>query len=142
VRVTGEEKEDMGWQQACSFDFRWARVVAAPRCGEYVLAVIDTNGDGREHELEIYLRGPDGWSSVDGQDDVDPGPGPHAGRGMEVAWIYGLDRAGHRVEIEYVGDRFQATAGPDGWWAFVGAASRDRLREQPRVWPYGAGHRR
>lgn len=112
-----EELEDRLVLIAGGWDPRYAMTLAVASQGDVGAALIDSNGDGADINLDVYERDADGvWQGVGG-----------AGTGFlsdRVAVISGRTEPGLIVDMEYAGRRSSIVASEKGWWLFVAVAVR------------------
>jgi hypothetical protein len=104
---------------AGGWDPRYAVTLAVASSGDMGAALIDTNGDEADIDLDVYRRDADGlWqeisSSVVGEDG--------SFLSGEMAVILGRTEPGLIVDIEYAGHRSSVIASGTGWWLFVAVA--------------------
>ncbi len=103
---------------------RWHERLHAFVVGEgAVFVLIDTNSDGREIELRIYVRAPDGaWVVALELDDVgDPGTTP-----VELpGYAYGRAQPSSSVTISYRDEMRSVPTDSLGWWAFFAISAFD-----------------
>ncbi len=88
-----------------------------------VFAFIDTNSDGREIEMRIYVKTPGNtWALVVELDDVgDPGMDP-----VEMpGYAYGRTQPGGTVTISHRDELRSVQADSLGWWAFFDTSASD-----------------
>jgi hypothetical protein len=97
-------------------------------CGAIAGALIDTNGDGVDINLDRYECDADGWHEVGSGSASDSGTSwsPR----MVAAW--GRDEPGSTIQIDYAGGRYATAARATGWWLFVAPVAGDS-EELPRA---------
>ncbi len=106
------------WVAFGDFNVCYARAIGWAIDGQFAVALIDTNRDGREIALEVFEQSGDRWRLIDSMDDVGDGRGE--GWSVEsVVWIYGHDAPDTRVQIAHAGQCHELTVGETGWWAFI-----------------------
>ncbi len=103
---------------AGGWDPRWAKVLAVETDDDAGAgaAIVDTNGDGADINIDRYTRAPGG--------DWEPGPSGNIGDKGWCRWetgvaCWGRTTPGRTVQIEYAGARHQVTTASSGWWLFV-----------------------
>ncbi|WP_210651371.1 hypothetical protein [Nocardioides sp. SYSU D00065] len=109
------------------WDPRYAVVLATAARDGVAAALVDTNGDGADVDLDEYKQGPDGrWVEVSSGNCDDSGA--FSTGYMALAW----GRAGPRatVEVEHDAVRYTVQASDAGWWMFVVPS---RSTEEPKV---------
>jgi hypothetical protein len=107
---------------AGGWDARYAVTLAVAMRGDIAAALIDTNGDGADIDLDEYERGADGhWQeSISGNVDE---RGAHWSSRIASTW--GQADPGAPVEIEYLGHSHSVVGSRSGWWLFIGPATDD-----------------
>ena len=111
---------DLDWNTAIAaggWDARSATVLAVATNGDVGAAIIDTNGDGADIDLDWYVR-------VDG--DWQPGSSGNISEAGSAESFDGLAQwgrttPGQTIEIEHQGNRHTLTATDTGWWLLVTA---------------------
>jgi|SRR5664279_4871835 len=108
--------------RAGGWDARYAVTLAVASHGGIAAALIDTNGDEADIDLDQYERGADGlWhetvsgSAGDGGTSWSPA----------IAATWGRGEPGGQVDVEYLGSRHSVVASASGWWLFIGPATED-----------------
>lgn len=107
---------------AGGWDARYAVTLATDSRGGIAAALIDTNGDEADIDLDQYERGADGhWH------ETVSGSAGEWGTSWTpaIAAIWGRREPGAQVDIEYLGHRHSVVASASGWWLFIGAATED-----------------
>lgn len=100
---------------AGGWDPRYAVTLAVASQGDVGAALIDSNGDGADIDLDVYERDAEGvWQGV--------GCAGTAFLSDRVAVISGRAEPGLIVDIEYAGQRSSIVASAKGWWLFVAVA--------------------
>ena len=102
------------------WDARYAVTLAVASSGDVAAALVDTNGDGADIDLDQYERDAAGrWNEIGSSSAGDAGSSwsPR----LTAAW--GRAHPLASVEIEYLGSRSRVVASPTGWWLFVAAAT-------------------
>jgi hypothetical protein len=85
-------------------------------------ALIDSNGDEADINLEQYERGADGhWHEVASGASGDWG----TSWSPRIAAAWGRAEPHTQVEIEYLGHGQTVVESQSGWWFFIGAATDD-----------------
>jgi len=104
------------------WDARYAVPLAVASHGGIAAALIDTNGDVADIDLDEYERGADGhWRGlVSGNVDE---RGAHWS--YRIASTWGQADPGAHVEIEYLGHSHSVVASRSGWWLLIGPATDD-----------------
>jgi hypothetical protein len=115
-RLTSVPEPD--WVLLAGWDTRFARVVFSVVEDRFGLALIDTNGDGRELSTQAVVHADRaGWQATR-QDD---GVGQDGWQGWTPEFVYAWGRESPRSEVivEYLG--VQHTVFPTGlsWWTFL-----------------------
>ncbi|MCF6379771.1 hypothetical protein L2K70_19335 [Nocardioides KLBMP 9356] len=101
------------------WDPRYAVVLAASACDGAAAALIDTNGDGADVDLDQYQQAPDGrWVEVASGNCDDSGA--FATGFMAVAWGRALPRA--LVTLQFQAAMHDVECTDQGWWMFVMAS--------------------
>jgi hypothetical protein len=110
------------------WDERFAVVVAVAARDGVGAAIVDTNGDGADVDLDLYTREPDGaWvGGSSGNDGVGGGSWNH-----RVVTASGWASPGSTVTVDYLGERHQVTTAATGCWLFVAATAHPE--ELPRL---------
>lgn len=104
---------------AGGWDPRYAVALAVASCGDMGAALIDTNGDQADIDLDVYRRDADGvWQEMSSSVVGDEG-GFLSG---EMAVILGRTDPGRIVDIEYAGQHHSTVASSTGWWLSVSVA--------------------
>ena len=106
---------------AGGWDARYAVTLAVATRGDLAAALIDTNGDGADIDLDEYQRGADGhWQeSISGNVDE---RGAHWSSRIASTW--GQTDPGAHVEIEFLGYS-HSVGSRSGWWLFIRPATDD-----------------
>ncbi|MFE3187663.1 hypothetical protein ACFXHA_01560 [Nocardia sp. NPDC059240] len=123
---------------------RYARVLAVAGNGAVAFALVDTNGDGVEVDIDELFHEADGqWrpgmSSGAGGSIVPTGSGPvySLGHGQDfdgLRYAYGRgDRPG-AGQVWVLGQRLDVTVTESGWWVWV-AERPDPARRPPPLRP-------
>ena len=104
---------------AGGWDPRYAVTLAVASQDDVGAALIDTNGDGADIDLDVYERDADGvWQGV-----ASSGVGDDGGfLSDRMAVISGRTEPGLIVNIEYASRRSSVVASGAGWWLFVAVA--------------------
>lgn len=98
------------------WDPRYAVVLATAARDGVAAALVDTNGDGADVDLDQYEQAADGrWFEVASGTCDDAGA--FATGSMAVAWGRAAPRAA--VTVEFRGSRHTVEATARGWWMFV-----------------------
>jgi hypothetical protein len=108
--------EDRATWRSLGLNFKWhEQLHALIVTGDVAFVLVDTNSDGREIELDIHRRTPDGdWALVYEMDDVgDPGMAPVE----QPGFAYGRSQAA-TVTISYRDAQHEVRVNSLGWWAF------------------------
>jgi hypothetical protein len=117
--------EELNAESAISaggWDARYAVTLALVSHGDIAAALIDTNGDGADIDLDQYERGADGhWVEFSSGNGADRG----ASWSYRLAATWGRADPGAQVEIEYLGHSHSVVASRSGWWLFIGTATDD-----------------
>ncbi|KQY50958.1 MULTISPECIES: hypothetical protein [unclassified Nocardioides] len=108
--------------KAGGWDPRYAVTLAAAVQDDIAAALVDTNGDEADIDLDEYVRGPDGeWQEA--------GSGSADDQGTHWSWrmvsIWGRTAPGRTVEIEYLGVSHSTVALETGWWLFIAPSTDD-----------------
>lgn len=115
------------------WDPRYAVVLAAAARDGVAAALVDTNGDGAEINLDQYEQAADGrWEGVS-SGNCDDG-GAFATGFMALAWGRATPRA--TVTVEFHGATHTVGATDQGWWMF---AIPSRSGDVPAVAGVSAG---
>lgn len=107
---------------AGGWDARYAVTLVVAWAGGMSAALIDTNGDEADIDLDQYERGADGhWhGTVSGSaGDVGTSWTPR------LAATWGRAVPGAQVDVEYLGHRHSVIASASGWWLFIAPATED-----------------
>jgi hypothetical protein len=104
------------------WDPRYAVALAIASCDDVAGALIDTNGDEADIDLDEYERDANGnWHAI--------GSGSAGGEGTSwstrVAATWGRGAPGEIVKIDYLGQSYSISASPAGWWLFVMPSTED-----------------
>lgn len=108
--------------QAGGWDPRYAVALAVASRNDIGAALIDTNGDGSDIDLDQYERDADGhWH------EVGSGSAGMAGSSssQRIAAAWGQADPAATIEIEYLGHRDSVVASGAGWWLFLAPAMND-----------------
>ena len=111
------------------WDARCAVTLAVASACDVAAALVDTNGDGADIDLDQYERDAAGhWNEIGSGSAGDAGSSwsPR----LTAAW--GRTDPLASVEIEYLGSRRRVIASAAGWWLFVAAATSNH-RALPSV---------
>lgn len=110
------------------WDARYAVVLAVATRGPVAAAIVDTNGDDADVDLDVYSLGHDGaWvAGSSGNGGVGGGSSD-----SEIATISGWAAPGSTVTVEHGGTRYDVVTAPTGCWLFV--APSDGVDEIPRL---------
>lgn len=116
-----KELDDCFVISAGGWDPRIAVTLAVASYQGVGTALIDTNGDERDIDLDIYERDADGfWQGVSSSG----GGGEFGGFFPDrIAVCSGRTKPGLVVDIEYSGQRHSVRASASGWWLFVTVTS-------------------
>ena len=115
------------------WDARYAVVLATATRGGVAAALVDTNGDGADVNLDQYEHGADGrWLEVNSGNCGETGS--FSTGLMALAWGRVDPRA--TVRVEYRATRYTVEASDDGWWTFVAPSHSS---DAPRVLPRNEG---
>jgi hypothetical protein len=98
---------------AGGWDTRYALTLAVASNGDVGGALIDTNGDEADNDLDEYERDAEGnWH------EVGSGSAGEAGvsRSTRMSATWGRADPHAAVEIEYLGQRYSTVASETGWW--------------------------
>lgn len=117
--------------QAGGWDPRYAVVLAMASRGDVAAALIDTNGDGADIDLDQYASDADGHWNEAISGSASAGGSSWSQR---VVTIWGQAEPGATIEVEYLGRRDLVVASEAGWWMFVAPATKD-----PRMHPRQIG---
>lgn len=108
--------------KAGGWDPRFAVTLAAAARDDIAAALIDTNGDEADIDLDEYERDADGnWQEVGSGSADDQG----------VSWssrmvaIWGRTTPDRIVEIDYLDQRHSTVARESGWWLFIAPSKPD-----------------
>ncbi|MEV6768322.1 hypothetical protein AB0N05_06760 [Nocardia sp. NPDC051030] len=106
-----------GWHPA------HACVLAVGGNGIWAVALVDTNGDGREIDIDYLLRDGDGrWHSGTSVGAISDQPGANIGGSLDLEgpiYCYGRAQRPGPTEVEFDGEQIQVTAASNGWWVWV-----------------------
>jgi len=104
------------------WDPRYATVLVVVTRGDIAAALVDTNSDGADIDLDEYWLGPNGeWEpagSSGSAGEFGSSWSPH------MVARYGRGDPGATVTLDYLGETHQVTATERGWWLFI-APPRD-----------------
>jgi hypothetical protein len=109
-----------GWDQ------RFALVLALHEHDGVAIAVVDTNGDGREIEASVFeLTSDGGWQEV--------ASGIGSGSTPQVVWETGYSPSRRHVSVRYNGQTHEVSVVPEtGSWYFAARRScRRRVKTDP-----------
>lgn len=102
---------------AGGWDPRYAVLLALRIEGDVAAALVDSNGDGGDIDLDLWTRDADGaWrerSSSGGAGDEGTGWSP------EMVTAYGRTEPHGTIHVAYAGTEHVLTADALGWWLFV-----------------------
>ena len=102
--------------RAGGWDPRYAVTLAVASRDGVGAALIDSNGDEVDIDLDIYERDSDGtWH--DGNSSGVGDEGSCVSEGVAVAW--GRSEPGAIVEVAYAAQRSSVITAQTGWWLFV-----------------------
>ena len=108
--------------QAGGWDPRYAAVLVVASRGDIAAALIDTNDDGADIDLDQYARDADGhWTEGISGSAGDSG----SSWSQRIVAIWGQGAPGATIEIEYNGHRELVVASATGWWLFIASATAD-----------------
>jgi len=127
---------------AGGWDPRFAVTLAVAAQDDIAAALIDTNGDHADIDLDEYVRDADGeWQATSSGNVGDWG----VGWSDRMVAIWGRTAPGHTVEIVYLEGHHSTVASKAGWWLFI-APSTDDPDAVPRQiecqWPLPRAARR
>lgn len=106
---------------AGGWDPRYAVTLAVASYQGVGAALIDTNGDERDVDLDIYQLDANGvWQTVSSSGGAGESGGFLSDR---IAVCTGRTEPGLIVDIEYSGQRHSVRASAMGWWLFVTVAA-------------------
>ncbi len=115
---------------AGGWDSRYAVAVAVATHQDIAAALIDTNGDEADIDLDRYERDTDGhWR--ESVSDSAGGSGTSWSRRIVATW--GRSTPHEIVDITYLGDRYSVTASDGGWWLFIAPATDDSKEVQRQL---------
>ncbi len=115
-----KELDDRFVISAGGWDPRYAVTLAVATYQGVGAALIDTNGDERDVDLDIYERDADGvWQAGSSSGGSGESGGFLSDR---MAVCSGRTGPGWVVDIEYSGQRHSVRASAMGWWLFVTVA--------------------
>ena len=104
---------------AGGWDPRYAVTLAVASADDVGAALIDTNGDEADIDLDGYQRDADGgWEETSSSGVGDGG----CFLSNRMAVIFGRTGPGLMVDIEYAGQRGSIVASATGWWLYVAVA--------------------
>ena len=104
---------------AGGWDPRYAVTLAVASRDGVGAALIDSNGDEVDVDLDMYERDSDGtWH--DGASSGVGDEGSSVSEGIAVAW--GRSAPGSIVDVGYTAQRFPVVTAQTGWWLFVALA--------------------
>jgi hypothetical protein len=107
---------------AGGWDSRFAVALAVMAHDDIAAALIDTNGDEADIDLDEYERDVDGnWHEIGSGSAGDRG----ASWSPRIAATWGRAAPGETIEIDYHGNRHSITASETGWWLFIAPATDD-----------------
>jgi hypothetical protein len=107
---------------AGGWDPRFAVTLAVVSHASMAAALIDSNGDEADIDLDQYERGADGyWHETVSGNVGDAG----TSWTPQIAATWGRADPGAQVDVEYLGHRHSAVASASGWWLFIGPAMED-----------------
>jgi hypothetical protein len=117
-----KELSASGVLRAGGWDPRYAVALAIASYNHVAGALIDTNGDEADIDLDEYVRHVDGnWYAI--------GSCSAGGEGTSwstrVAATWGHGAPGEIVKIDYLGQSYSIGASPAGWWLFVMPSTED-----------------
>jgi hypothetical protein len=107
---------------AGGWDTRYGLTLAVASNGDVGGALIDTNGDEADIDLDEYERDAEGnWHEMGSGSAGEAG----ASRSTRMSATWGRADPHAVVEIEYLGQRHSTVASETGWWLFVVPATDD-----------------
>ena len=119
---------------AGGWDPRYAVTLAVALHDDVGAALIDSNGDGIDVDLDIYERDADGvWRGGDSSGVGDAG----ASLSTKSAVAWGRAEPSLIIDIDYAGERYSVATEDTGWWLFV----TDRATAGVDVFPERVGSR-
>jgi hypothetical protein len=105
---------------AGGWDHRYAVALAVQTAGDIAAALIDTNGDGADIDLDFYVRGADGsWRGTSSGSAGDEG----AEWTDRVVATWGNAEPGQVLTVDYLGEQHRVIANAAGWWLFIAPTS-------------------
>lgn len=108
--------------RAGGWDSRFAVALAVTMHEQIAAALIDTNGDEADIDLDQYECDDDGnWHEVGSTNVGEEG----ALWSLGIAATWGRATPGQIVGIGYLGDRHSVAASASGWWLFIAPATAD-----------------
>lgn len=108
---------------AGGWDPRYATVLVLATHGDIAAALIDTNSDGADIDLDAYTRGLDGEWVATGSSG---GPGEFGSSwSSDMVARYGRAEPGATVSLDYLGTTHEITANEHGWWLFIAPPQDD-----------------
>lgn len=101
---------------AGGWDPRYAVALAVVSAGDIAAALVDTNGDGADIDIDQYSRDDSGaWVEVASSSAGDHGTSMSA----QMVTAHGRTAPGGTVHVEYNRVRHAVTSDSSGWWLFI-----------------------
>jgi hypothetical protein len=94
-----------------------ARLLFNRAVGDFAVALIDTNDDGRDLCLDCLIRAGGTWQVV--SNSVDVSPIGDVGRSPRFVYAWGRSEPEAQVAISYRGQAHTVAVDRNGWWAFL-----------------------
>jgi hypothetical protein len=106
------------WTRIGGWSSPGAKVVFSRATEGFALALVDTNGDGRQLCLDKAEQTADGsWQITSTDDDVTNA----GGEGWTTRFVYawGDGRPGQTIIVDYRNNQHSVVVESDGWWVFL-----------------------
>jgi hypothetical protein len=111
------------------WDERYARVLATAVWGDVAAAIVDSNGDGADIDLDLYEWVGNIWQRTISGNVSDDGSGYMGG----IVYLFGRATPGTTVRVDHNTTVESVDVSSDGWWLYLASASDEPGDAMPRL---------